>query len=143
MRRQARRRGHRGDEREATDADRSSHVLQTQRTVPVGLHAAHRGARNAVACARASPGVARGAVARNERAEGGSIRQLRRRRRRLFGIEIESCARCGGKLRILARIEAPEVIAKILSHLARTAPEPYQSALPLGARAPPAQARLL
>ena len=39
-----------------------------------------------------------------------------------FGIEIEDCARCGGRLRIIARIEEPEVIAKILAHLERVAP---------------------
>jgi formate dehydrogenase maturation protein FdhE len=32
----------------------------------------------------------------------------------LFGVEIETCARCGGKLRIIARIEEPAVNAKIL-----------------------------
>jgi hypothetical protein len=66
-----------------------------------------------------------------------------RRLKRVFGIEIEGCARCGGKLAIIASIEEPEVIAKILSHLERTAPEQYGSELPLGARAPPVQSRLL
>ena len=66
-----------------------------------------------------------------------------RRLKRVFGIEIEDCARCGGKLRILASIEEPEVIATILSHLKSTAPEEYSAELPLGARAPPGQARLL
>jgi hypothetical protein len=66
-----------------------------------------------------------------------------RRLKRVFGIEIESCARCGGKLKIIASIEEPLVIAKILSHLERTAPDQYQPELPLGARAPPAQFRLL
>lgn len=35
------------------------------------------------------------------------------------------------------------LIAKILSHLERTAPEQYQSELLLGARAPPVQSSLL
>ncbi len=48
-----------------------------------------------------------------------------------------------GKLAILAGIEEPEVIAKILAHLQSTAPDQYSSELPLGARAPPAQSRLL
>ena len=39
--------------------------------------------------------------------------------------------------------EEPQVIAKILSHLEKTAPEHYQAELPLGARAPPSQASLL
>jgi len=65
------------------------------------------------------------------------------RLKRVFGVEIQSCARCGGKLKIIASIEEPAVIAKILAHLERSAPEQYQPELPLGARAPPAQSRLL
>ncbi len=68
---------------------------------------------------------------------------LPRRFKRVFGIEIEGCARCGGKLKVIASIEEPEVIAKILAHLERTAPAQYQAELPLGARAPPEQARLI
>jgi hypothetical protein len=52
-------------------------------------------------------------------------------------------ARCGGKLAIIASIEEPEVVAKILAHLEKTAPGQYQAALPLGARTPPSQASLL
>jgi len=66
-----------------------------------------------------------------------------RRLKRVFGVEIEACVRCGGKLRIIASIEEPEVIARILSHRQRTAPDQYQPELPLGARAPPAPAQLL
>ena len=66
-----------------------------------------------------------------------------RRLKRVFGVEMERCARCGGTLKIIASIEEPELIAKILSHLERTAPEQYQSELPLGARAPPVQSSLL
>jgi hypothetical protein len=32
-------------------------------------------------------------------------------------IEIETCRRCGGTLKIIAAIEGPEAIAKILKHL--------------------------
>jgi hypothetical protein len=56
---------------------------------------------------------------------------------------IERCGRCVGRFRIIASIEEPEVIAKILAHLAKTAPDQYQPELPLGARAPPRQASLL
>jgi hypothetical protein len=66
-----------------------------------------------------------------------------RRLKRVFGVEIEGCARCGGQLKIIASIEEPQLIAKILSHLERAAPEQYQSELPLGARGPPVQSRLL
>jgi len=66
-----------------------------------------------------------------------------KRLKRVFGIDIEACARCGGKLKVIASIEESAVIAKILAHLERTAPEQVQSELPLGARAPPVQSRLL
>jgi hypothetical protein len=62
---------------------------------------------------------------------------------RVFGIDIESCARCGGKLAIIASTEEPEAIAKILAHLAHASPEQYQGELPLGARAPPQQSSLI
>ncbi len=66
-----------------------------------------------------------------------------RRLKRVFGIEIDRCMRCGGKLEIIASIEEPQLIAKNLSHLERTAPRQYATELPFGARAPPAQSRLL
>jgi hypothetical protein len=66
-----------------------------------------------------------------------------RRLKRVFGIEIEDCAHCGGQLRIIASIEEPEVIAKILAHLERVAPQQYSAEWPPGARAPPSQSRLL
>jgi hypothetical protein len=62
---------------------------------------------------------------------------------RVFAVEIEACARCGGKLKIIASIEEPAVITKILAHLERTAPDQHQPDLPLGARAPPTQSPLL
>jgi hypothetical protein len=42
------------------------------------------------------------------------------RLKRVFGIDIEACARCGGKLKVIASIEEPAVIAKILAHLERS-----------------------
>ena len=66
-----------------------------------------------------------------------------RRLKRVFGIEIESCVRCGDKLEVIARIEEPQLIAKILAHLERAAPQQYPTELPLGARAPPVQPALL
>jgi hypothetical protein len=61
----------------------------------------------------------------------------------VFGIEINTCARCGGKLKVIASIEEPELIAKILAHREKSAPDQSQCELPLGARAPPRQARLI
>lgn len=63
--------------------------------------------------------------------------------KRVFGIDIEASARCGGMLKVIASIEEPEVIAKILAHLERMAADQCQTELPLGARAPPQQSRLL
>jgi hypothetical protein len=44
---------------------------------------------------------------------------------------------------VIASIEEPQVIARILAHRQKTAPDPGQAELPLGARAPPTQARLI
>ncbi len=66
-----------------------------------------------------------------------------RRLKRVFGIEIEECARCGGQLKVIASIEEREVIAKILAHIQKIAPDAQQAELPLGARAPPIQALLI
>ncbi len=63
-----------------------------------------------------------------------------RRLKRVFGIQIEGCARCGGRLKIIASIEEPQVVARILAHLEKSAPDQYQCELPLGVRAPPGQA---
>ena len=49
-----------------------------------------------------------------------------RRLKRVFGIEIETCVRCGGTLKIIASIEEPELVAKILAHIERTAPQHYR-----------------
>jgi hypothetical protein len=65
-----------------------------------------------------------------------------KRLKRVFGIEIDTCQRCCGTIRIIASIEEPAVFARILSHLERTALKPDPTGLPLGARAPPAQSRL-
>jgi hypothetical protein len=39
------------------------------------------------------------------------------RLKRVFSIEIEKCERCGGPVKIIASIEDPDVIKKILAHL--------------------------
>jgi hypothetical protein len=65
------------------------------------------------------------------------------RLKRVFGVEINTRARCGGKLKVIASIEEPEVIAKILAYLEKAAPDQSRAELPLGARAPPTQARLI
>lgn len=39
------------------------------------------------------------------------------RLKRVFRIDIEKCEKCGGKMKVIACIEEPEVIDKILKHL--------------------------
>jgi len=43
------------------------------------------------------------------------------RLRRVFAIDIETCPECGGKLRVIACIEEPALIAQILTHVQRRA----------------------
>jgi hypothetical protein len=54
----------------------------------------------------------------------------------VFGIEIEPCARCGGRLRVIASIEEPELIERILAHRRERSEEGAWTAS-LGGRAPP------
>ncbi len=59
-----------------------------------------------------------------------------RRLKRVFGIEIEQCVRCGGRLKVIASIEEPELIERILAHR-RERGEEDAPTCSLGARAPP------
>ena len=62
------------------------------------------------------------------------------RLKRVFAIDIETCRQCGGKLRVIASIEQPAVIERILEHLGRDA-ESVDPAHP--SRAPPKGDRLV
>lgn len=112
-----------------------------------GVFAPHSKHRAAVTPAHRGRGAPKPPVAGADPAKPSSPRHVAmrwaRRLKRVFGVEMESCARCGGTLKIIASIEEPELIAKILSHLERAAPEQYHSEPPLGARAPPVQSSLL
>ena len=44
--------------------------------------------------------------------------------KRVFEIDIEQCPQCGGTLKLIAAIEDPPVIAKILTHLGLSARAP-------------------
>jgi hypothetical protein len=47
--------------------------------------------------------------------------------KRVFKIDMEHCSQCGGPLKIIAAIEHPSVIAKILTHLGLPARAPPRS----------------
>jgi hypothetical protein len=90
--------------------------------------------------ARVVPGVR--AAAANNTNDCGEVSAIARQRslswaqrlKRVFAIDIEVCRRCGGRLRVIASIEDPEVIERILEHLGRDA-GPVDPAHPC--RAPP------
>ena len=44
--------------------------------------------------------------------------------KRVFDLDLERCEQCGGKLKIIAAIEEPAVIARILTHLVLAAQPP-------------------
>ena len=47
-----------------------------------------------------------------------------RRLKRVFSIDIEVCEQCGGAVRIIASIEDPDVIRRILDHLTTRRQQP-------------------
>ncbi len=59
-----------------------------------------------------------------------------RRLKRVFNIDFDICDACGANLRIIACIEDPAVIQRILDHLDRRDAQPTRSGIP-SARAPP------
>ncbi|GMW06633.1 MAG: hypothetical protein AMXMBFR8_14300 [Nevskiales bacterium] len=64
------------------------------------------------------------------------------RLKRVFRIDIEQCERCGGKLRIIARIEEAALIGKILAHPEQrqgASSVPADDTLAHRARGPPGQ----
>jgi hypothetical protein len=63
--------------------------------------------------------------------------QWAQRLKRVFNIDIETCSECGGAVKIIASIEDPAVIRKILAHLDEKAAPAGLGLLP-ECRAPPA-----
>ena len=101
-----------------------------------GVFAPHAALRAAVTPAGRGPGAHR----RAGTAENSTPRHMAmtwaRWLKRVFNIEIEQCVRCGGRLKVLASIEDPEVIARILAYRRERGQEDAPVAL-LGPRAPP------
>ena len=58
------------------------------------------------------------------------------RLKRVFNIDIETCEACGGHVKIIACIEDPDLIQRILDHLDRHT-EPTRAVNAHPARAPP------
>ena len=63
------------------------------------------------------------------------------RLKRVFNIDIETCERCAGQVKIIACIEDPAVIERILAHVNGKAPSAGTALRPED-RAPPPQTRL-
>ena len=61
------------------------------------------------------------------------------RLKRVFGIDIEKCLHCGGVVRILASVEEPDAIGKILAHFGKQGALPHAYYQP-ATRGPPAGA---
>lgn len=101
-----------------------------------GVFAAHAALRAAITPAGRGTGAPPRAATLEEPRPKDIRMTWARRLKRVFGIEIEQCARCGGRLKVLASIEEPELIERILAHRRERGEEAAPTVL-LGARAPP------
>ena len=101
-----------------------------------GVFAAHATLRAAIT----PGGRGAGSTKRAAAPERSTLKDIRmnwaRRLKRVFGIEIEQCVRCGGRLKLIASIEEPEVIEHILAQRRERGEETAPTAS-LGARASP------
>ncbi len=85
-----------------------------------GVLAPNAGLRAAIV-----PGLPQNTSAAEEHAHGAPARMgWARRLKRVFDIDLEHCPQCGGDLKIIAAIEEPAVIVKILTHLGLPARAP-------------------
>ena len=91
---------------------------------------------------RAGRGRERRSLRADQTPSAGEPHRARRRAqhlKRVFNFDIETCARCGAPIKIIAGIEHPAVIKTILAHLDKTPSRmPARRVLPPAARAPPA-----
>jgi len=101
-----------------------------------GVFAPHAALRAAVTPAGRGPGARSRATTAECPTPKHVAMTWARRLKRVFGIDIEQCARCGGRLRVIASIEEPELLERILAHRReRVEEDPPVSSL--GPRAPP------
>ena len=101
-----------------------------------GVFAAHAALRAAITPGGRGTGAQEGSAAPQRRASKDIRMNWARRLKRVFGIEIEQCVRCGGRLKVIASIEEPELIERILTHRREWGEEGTPMAS-LGPRAPP------
>jgi hypothetical protein len=87
---------------------------QANLTLYHGVFAAHHRLRQKIVPGRAEKG--KGTAQRSGTPRHAAM-SWAQRLKRVFGIEIEKCAHCGGVVKIIACIEDPPVIAKILENL--------------------------
>jgi hypothetical protein len=69
-------------------------------------------------------------------AESRAAMTWAQRLKRVFNIDIQTCRDCQGPVKIIAAIEDPDVIHKILTHRKEKVPAPQPARLPV-CRAPP------
>jgi len=101
-----------------------------------GVFAPHAALRAAITPAGRGSGARRRAGACERPTPKHVAMTWARRLKRVFGIEIEQCVRCGGRLKVIASIEEPALIERILTHR-RERGEEEVSDSPLKPRAPP------
>ncbi len=101
-----------------------------------GVFAAHAALRAAITPGGKGTGAAKRPAAVDVPPSQDVRMNWARRLKRVFAIEIEQCARCGGRLKVIASIEDPQLIERILAHRRERGEEAAQSAS-LWPRAPP------
>jgi hypothetical protein len=101
-----------------------------------GVFAAHAALRAAITPAGRGTGARERAAAVEPPTPKDVRMNWARRLTRVFGIEIEQCVRCGGRLQVIKSIEEPQLIERILAHRRERGEEATLTAS-LGARAPP------
>jgi hypothetical protein len=99
-----------------------------------GIFAPHHALRAVITPAGPGRGARRGG---SERPVAKQIAMTwAQRLKRVFAIDLQTCRRCGGKLKVIASIEDGAVIARILEQLSqRSGTEPSRP--PFASRAPP------
>lgn len=101
-----------------------------------GVFAPHAALRAVITPAGRGPG-AKAKDAATERPRKHVSMTWAQRLKRVFAIDIERCCRCGGRLRVIASIEEPALIARLLAHLQQRAPAAQPAHSPFASRAPP------